>query len=214
LKIYRFAVFCFFFLAAALAIAQPPSLHGSKRSQQRQNREADKEDLTRLKNSLQQKRFRNAKILVPLPENSNVKIDRRLSKARRLCRPWTRDFLLAFGAKFYKEFKQPMKVTSATRTVADQKRLRKRNLNAAPVAGGRASSHLTGSTVDITKKGMSTKQIRWMREQLISLEKQKKIEATEEFKQPVFHVMVFKSYLPASKKKVIVQKKVQRPIRK
>lgn len=196
MKIYRFAVcFLLFAGAAVLAIAQQPSLRGSRESQRRQNRQADKEGLTRIKSRAQQKRFEKTGLLVSLPENRSVRVDGRLSKDRRVCRPWTRRFLLRTGLKFYKKFKQPIKVSSDIRTVPDQRLLRGRNPNAAPVTGRFASSHLTGSTVDITKKGMSAKQIEWMRRELISLEKQRKIEATEEFRQPVFHVMVFKSYL-------------------
>ena len=78
---------------------------------------------------------------------------------------------------------------SAVRTQEYQWKLQEHNGNAT-----NRSSHIFGSTVDIAKKGMSRKSIQWMRHYLLRFEKMGLIEATEEFHQAVFHVMVFKAY--------------------
>jgi hypothetical protein len=77
----------------------------------------------------------------------------------------------------------------------------KKNKNAAPVSGPTSSSHLGGSTVDITKKGLTKDEIRWMRKALLKLEAQDLVEATEEFRQSVFHIMVYKMYTQYVKNK-------------
>ena len=97
---------------------------------------------------------------------------------------------------FRSEFGESLQVNSCVRTVVYQRALAGRNGNAARVSGSRASLHLTGSAVDITKVGMSARQIRWMRERLLRNERQGMVEATEEFVQSVFHVVVFKKYDP------------------
>ena len=56
------------------------------------------------------------------------------------------------------------------------------------------SSHLTGATLDISKKGMSAKQLEWMRRVLGNLRARGYLYAVEEFQQPTFHIMVYKSY--------------------
>jgi hypothetical protein len=76
------------------------------------------------------------------------------------------------------------------------KRLGKRwnpayNANAAPIDGPRRSSHLTGSTVDISKLLGNTE---WLREYLWQKFDQGEIILVEETNQAVFHVMVLKHY--------------------
>jgi len=159
-------------LAAALLLASSASaavsLHGSPTALALQNRVANREDLSRLQ------------------------IDRRLPDEYSWARPETRLFLRKIGSDFARQFHEAIQVNSAVRTAEYQKKLRKKNGNAARGDSELTrSSHLTGATVDIAKKGMSTVELRWMRNRLIALEKAGCIEATEEHRQPVFHIMVF-----------------------
>ncbi len=82
------------------------------------------------------------------------------------------------------------------RTVAFQRSLRRTNGNAAPFEGDTASPHLTGATIDIAKHGLSMTEIAWMRGYLLPLEQEGKIDVEEEFQQSVFHISVYKNYLP------------------
>jgi hypothetical protein len=170
------------------------SLRGTNASLRRQNLRADRERLERIENERQLLKLRRQKQLVKLPANKTLVIDRRLKAQYRYCRPWTSRFLVDLGRNYYKNFKTPLQVNSAVRTCAYQKKLRAVNSNAAPTRGETASTHLTGSTVDLSKKAMTPKQVGWMRGYLYRLEQKEKIDATEEFSQAVFHVMVFKSY--------------------
>jgi len=166
-----------------------PSLKGTAGgSQRRQNRQADAEDLSRIKDA-EFKNFVAAGLLVPISENSSIDIDRRLKASRRYARPWTRTFLLNFAASFKAKFGKKLKVTSAVRTVEDQVRLHKRNGNASLT-----STHPTGSTLDISWKGMSKEQVAWVTSNLIALRNQGKLEAVREMRQACFHIMVFKKY--------------------
>jgi hypothetical protein len=70
------------------------------------------------------------------------------------------------------------------------------NGNAAPAEGDIVSPHLTGSTIDIAKDGLSRQEVAWMRRRLMGLEGAGKIDVEEEFEQSCFHITVYKSYAP------------------
>lgn len=184
-------IFAIFFLTN---VAAAHSLKGSPWALERQNEQADLDHLSRLTES-QLEFFKKRGLLVPLPSNEAVVIDEQLPEQYRWCRPWVRQFLIGVGQEYQKRFGEPIRVNSAIRTVEYQKELRWRDANAASAEKGPSqSSHLTGATVDIAKKDMSSDERAWMRHYLIALKHRGRIEATEEFWQEVFHVMVFKPH--------------------
>ncbi len=188
--------------------APKPSLRGSKAVARQQNTQADKERLTRLADEKQLEKFIKAGILVAIPENLYVTIDPRLDKTYRYCRPWTRDFLNDLGKAHYNAFKKPIRVNSAVRPISRQTTLRKRNSNAAPTIGPYRSSHPTASTVDIAK-GENAQWFRdYLRNNMRNKKKERVLTVVEEWKQPVFHVMVFKNY---GQKKVVASKRPATP---
>ncbi|MEK7089890.1 MAG: DUF5715 family protein [Patescibacteria group bacterium] len=175
--------------------AQTPShasrqagLLGSQESQDLQNEEAEKEGLTRIENDAILGRLKKEKILVKLPTHKNLKIDYRLPPQFRFCLPQVRTFLIKFASD--PRGRGRIVVNSATRTDTYQRRLRKHNPNAIIL-----SSHVFGCTVDIAKKGHTPAQLNAMREYLRALKIKGVIEPVEEFRQSVFHIMVFKSYV-------------------
>ncbi len=174
--------------------ATAASLKGSAESMHKQNEVADESDLSRIKNEEELKKFIASGILVPLPNIQEVFVDERLDARYRYVRPWTKKFLLDLGKKFYAKFGEGLQINSAVRTQDSQRDLVKKNKNAAKGVGKKASSHPTGATVDITKKGMSAPKIKWLRTELLTLEREGRIEATEEHSQSVFHIMVFKKH--------------------
>ncbi|MEO6964684.1 MAG: DUF5715 family protein, partial [Acidobacteriaceae bacterium] len=62
--------------------------------------------------------------------------------------------------------------------------------------GDTASPHLTGQTIDIGKKGMSSHEIAWMRSVLGQLQSSGKLDVEEEFQQACFHISVYETYVP------------------
>jgi hypothetical protein len=172
------------------------SLRGSPASMARQNHVANLHDLSRIADSESLDSMCRANSLVPLPSNRHIRINQKLDRRRRFCLPWTRTYLEKLAAEYHKLFGEPLQVNSAVRTVAHQKTLRVTNGNAAPATGPTASSHLTGATVDIAKLPCSAKGLAWLRTRLLADEQAGLIEATEEFQQAVFHVMVFKKAVP------------------
>jgi len=80
------------------------------------------------------------------------------------------------------------------RTVEYQRKLRRRNGNAAPETGETASSHLGGLTVDINKRGLTRQQHKFIEDYLFNLRQEGMIEVAEERRQPVFHVMISDRY--------------------
>lgn len=197
------------------------SLRRTPNSLYNQNRQADLEGLKRL-TERDLDMFIHEKILVPLPHNNvTVVVDSRLPKRYRYCLPETRDFLIDFGTYFRKETGKPIQINSAIRTVEYQEYLRnvKRNGNAAKSEGPKRSSHLTGATIDIAKKDMTPHQLKTARKYLLFFRKNKLADVTEEFDQPVFHAMIFRSkykefhekFELALNKPDVFQKEVSRP---
>lgn len=175
-------------------VATANDLRGSPASMKRQNVQADRDGLSRMTEK-QLEVFKKHQLLVPFPYNKTVIVDDRLPEKYRWCRPCTLKFIIDFNKDYESKFGRPIQINSAVRTVEYQKELRGRNGNAASAKmGSLQSAHLTGAAVDIAKKNMSFAELRWMRNRLIALEKKKLVEATEEFKQSVFHVMVFNKY--------------------
>ena len=171
-----------------------PLLRGSRESLVRQNEEIDRLQLPRIENDEELDGLVASDALVPIVESSSLRIHHQLEPKNRFCKPWTRQFVQDLADAYYREFRQPIQVNSAVRTVEQQKKLRRRNRNAAPIDGDTASSHLAGITVDISKRGMSRKQRRWISQYMLELQNLGLLEAAEERRQPVFHVMVSERY--------------------
>lgn len=186
-------IFCIVFFCSGISIAAE-NLRKTPYSLHEQNEQADADELPRLEEK-DLEVFKGSGWLVPLPDNNRtVIVDYRLSEKYRWCTHWTHRFLLDFGSKSKLFIGKAVLVTSAIRTVESQKSLIKINGNAAEAEGPKRSSHLTGATIDIAKKGLSKKQLDWIRNYLAELRKRGVIHVTEEFQQAVFHIMVFKNY--------------------
>ena len=67
-------------------------------------------------------------------------------------------------------------------------------LGAEPAQAQLASPPLPGTTVDIAKTGLKRKQRKWVEQYFYRLQELGLIEAAEERRQPVFHVMVSDRY--------------------
>ena len=171
-------------------------IHGSHESLVRQNQMVGQDLLERIEDDQQLSSLTDTQALVPLPENHKVTIESVLPENRRFCRPWTKSFVDAFAEAHWVKFHKYVQVNSAVRTVEVQQSLRRWNGNAAGLEGDTASPHLTGATIDISKRTMSRAEQQWAREYLFGLQKRGKLDAEEEFRQPVFHITVYKAFDP------------------
>ncbi len=188
----------------AEAVAKPPvQLRGSPTSLAYENQVADKWHLQRYKNADELRAAESAGQLVPIRSHGSVTVaedigdlDTANAEAYRYARPWVAWFLddLAADPSFPKG--ATFKVTSLVRSEVYQRRLLKTSLTAASGSTpSRRSSHLTGSTVDITTKEMPEPLKAWMRKALLNLERAGLVQATEEqYGSLCFHVMVFPNY--------------------
>lgn len=174
----------------------PAPMRGSHEVLVHQNIIATVEGLRRIQNDAQIQEMLAEKRLVSLPVSSMLQVDSRLPVNRRYCRPWTADFLSNLANAHAALFHHPFIVTSAVRTVHFQEHLERINGNAAPASGDTASPHLTGQAIDIGKKGMSMREIGWMRAYLGPLQDAGKLDVEEEFQQSCFHISVYKTYEP------------------
>jgi hypothetical protein len=171
-----------------------PVLRGSRESLYRQNEEIDRLGLQRVRDDQHLEQLVLASELVRLEDSRGMRVDPRLDPARRYARFWVRDFLADLGEAFYIQFGGTLQVNSAVRTIEQQRKLTRKNRNAAPAEGEIASSHLAGITVDLSKRGLSRAQKKWLVGYLKDLRDAGLIEAAEERRQAVFHIMVSERY--------------------
>jgi len=160
----------------------------------RQNQEIDRIELPRIQDDAQLEDLKASHALVPIEETETLRIEHSLDPTRRFCRPWTRDFVEDLSEAYYQRFHEQIQVNSAVRTVTVQKKLRRRNRNAAPAEGETASSHLAGVTVDLQRRGMTKDQIHFVERYLFYLNQLGLVEPEEERRHWCFHVMVSDRY--------------------
>jgi hypothetical protein len=179
--------------AAALA-EEPLRLRATPRSQVVQNQHADAEQLSRMRDDAMLRRFEEKGYLVKVPFETASYYLHSIPGRLRYLRPWAKLFLERLSAQFHARFGARLRVTSLVRTMQRQRRLEARNGNAAAATGPRSSTHLTGATLDISKRLMTRQQQAWVRRVLTSLKEGGYLYAIEEFQQPAFHVMVYRDY--------------------
>lgn len=180
--------------ALTIAAAADPSLRADSSSQEEMNRLADLDHLSRMEDHAMVQRWARLQLLVPIKERTRDYYLHAVSPSRRYLRPWTYVFLQRLGQQFRSRFGRPLRVTSLLRTVSYQRSLARRNRNAGPASGPKASVHLTGACLDISKREMTRTHQSWMRNVLASLHEKGYVYAIEEFTQPVFHVLVLRRY--------------------
>ncbi len=159
----------------------------------RENQELDRLQLPRIADEYELIRYELSQELVPVSESEALKFASDLPDNRRYCRPWTREFLEDFSQAYYEQFHSPLQINSLVRTVEQQHRLRRWNRFAAPEFGDTASTHLTGVTFDMSRRGLTYAQYEWIRSYLLPLQAEGMVDPIEE-RQPVLHVVVYEKY--------------------
>ncbi len=163
-------------------------------SQAIQNEKANTYDLSRMRNRAMIRRFYRAGLLDVVPTYTKYYYLHDIPRSYHYLRPWTKLFLDRLSREYYQRFRQRLRITSMIRTVVMQRRLIRMNPNAARATGPDRSSHLTGATLDISKRFMSYRGQVWMRHVLFRLAESGYLYAIEEFVEPCFHVMVYPNY--------------------
>lgn len=171
-----------------------PLLKGSHETLLRENEMIDVAGIPRIEDDEQLDALIDREELVRIPENDALRLNPGLLPNRKYARPVVIDFLHDLSTAYYERFNQPLTVTSAVRTIPQQRKLRRHNSNAAPESGDAASSHLSGLTVDLGKRGLTKQQHSWLEQYLKNLKDQNVVEPLEEHRQACFHVMVFQQY--------------------
>lgn len=184
----------------------PAPLRGTREILIHQNTMADDEGLQRVEDDADLRHMRATRQLVDFSENASLHLNPNLADNHRCARPWAVRFASDIARAYYARFHEPLQINSAVRTVSYQVRLQRVNGNAAGVRGDVASPHLTGEALDFGKHGMSVKEIAWMRLYLLPLMRGGKLDVEEEFQQACFHISVYRTYLPASKRRSVVRR--------
>jgi hypothetical protein len=174
------------------------TLRGTHDSLVRQNARSEQEALERIEDDADLHDRIARGMLVRVPESSALIVNPALPEDRRYCRPWTAEFVSDIARAHQAQFRKPLVVSSAVRTVEYQKQLMRVNRNAADAEGDIVSPHVTGATIDIAKSGLSRKEMLWMRDQLLAYQNAGVIDVEEEFHQRCFHITVYKNYASGS----------------
>ena len=111
-----------------------------------ENRRADMLGLKRYGTLVEVSRDVEAGVLVPVPNPA-----RKLPKERRYALPDTVAFAERLDQDFYEATRDHLVIDSAVRPRDVQSRLTRRNRNAAPADGARASTHERGTTIDFAR---------------------------------------------------------------
>jgi len=175
----------------ALAAA---TLRANSQSQVIQNEQADLDRLSRMEDHEMIARFARLQLLVPVESRTRDFYVHNVPDERRYLRPWAKLFLERLSRQYRSRFGGTLRVTSLVRTEDHQRKLQRRNPNAAAPEGEKRSAHLTGACLDVSKKGMNRSQMRWVRQVLSSLKEKGYLYAVEEFTIPNFHIMVHRDY--------------------
>jgi len=176
-----------------LDLSRPPMV-ATPRRLRRESAAATRDRLSRIRDLAMVERLRRKGLLVPVLSETPTYYVEGVEPRLRVARPWTRRFIEQLAQAFHDLFAQPLRITSLTRTVLTQRRLRRTNPSAAPADGPVRSTHLTGAAVDVSKRGLSDDEVAWLRTVLARLRERRLIHAVEEFREPHFHVMVRRAY--------------------
>ena len=181
-------------LSLTAAYVWGASLRATTESQKIQNAKADADHLSRMENDEMTERWRRLQLLEPIPVKTSSFYIHDIPVSGRFLRPWAKLFLTRLSSQFRKRFGKPLRITSLLRTAEHQRQLARRNGNAAESTGPKRSAHLTGASIDISKKGMTGSERAWIRNVLTHVRDKGHIFAIEEFQQPNFHILVYRSY--------------------
>lgn len=164
------------FAVLPLDASRAQSLRGSRESVDRMYRHAVAEHLSFFETTRGVKRAVRQGLLVRLSSNDEFTLHK---VAFPYVRPATRTFVQRLAREYSDECGEPLEVTSGVRPATRQ-----------PPNSVAESVHPTGIAVDLHKPSDPTC-LRWLRGQLLDLEGDGVIEATEEFAPAHFHVAVF-----------------------
>lgn len=196
-RVWMAAAFLSIFAVTDLQAQRPRELRGSRTKLSRQNGIARKANLSEMKDAAMIDRMtKNGYLVVVSPRGKGWYLDPDMGrdphcaymypeKLRRI-RPHVLKVMNSEGRIFADAFPgSSFKVSGLIRTEGYQRQLRRCNPNAA-----KRSPHLTGSAFDISKSGLTTREIAFLRRRMILLQKRGQVSAIEEVVTNSFHVFV------------------------
>lgn len=158
-----------------------------------QNIIADYYSMVRVKNTKDLAHLAEIGYLVPLEADAETYFVRGydIPPKYRYLEPDAKDFVEEFSQNYFTDIRNKAKISSATRTVGRQIGIRNTEFRefAALAWGDRATVHTTGRAVDISKRVMSKKGVKWSRNYLRNEEEKGRIILIDE-PGNVFHVFV------------------------
>jgi hypothetical protein len=161
---------------ATAGFAQAQSLRGSSSSLDRQVRQAEVHDYSRLRDANHVQRFVDAGLLVPVVETPDYWLK---AVSFPVARPAVKLFIERLASQYRAACGERLVVTSLTRPLANQ-----------PRNASRRSVHPTGMALDLRRPFPGPCRD-WLEETLLYLEGRKVLEATRETSPAHYHIALF-----------------------
>ncbi len=184
---------------AQLVFEQYPDLNGSKnhgKALAKENEIADARGLKRIEDIFELSNAIRSRFLVRVERSDDFYLDQNLLDGLHYAHPdaiaYLEEISEAYGEAFAVPQHKPLKITSLVRTEVYQRRLAKKNHNAAKGdALENRTVHTTGYAFDIGTKGLTQQQILWLADYLAEGIRQSRVLAIYEHKaQQDFHIFV------------------------
>jgi hypothetical protein len=151
------AIIAIWIMLASPLFARTKTFPATQDSIPAENRRSDTLGLKRYESMEEVRQDVAQSKLVPL----STPVSAKLTRERRYALPETVAFAQKLNSDFYDATGAQLVIDSAIRPSDVQKRLRRRNRNAAPADGARASTHERGTTFDLSRR-MSRARYRWL----------------------------------------------------
>jgi len=191
-------------LTNTFALAQKPSLKGSKESVARMELQAEIHDYDHLSTGRRVITFFRGGLLVQLKGNKNYRLDDEVSYP--YVRREIRLFVERWSSQSRSTCEDVLTITSSTRPT-----------NAQPSNASKRSVHPTGMAIDFRIPREKACRV-WVESTLLFLEGKRVLEATRETSPPHYHVAVFpnpyKEYVDSLKKKAAAAVKKKPPVKR
>lgn len=159
------------------ALAENPTLRGSRASMVRQNHVAREEDFSFLRTPAQVREFLAAGYLVPLSGNADYALGTGVSFPE--ARPEVRTFVERLGVQHHAACGERLVVTSLTRPLSEQ-----------PANAHALSVHPAGMAADLRVSRNAVCR-EWLENTLLALEAKGVLDVTREARPPHYHVALF-----------------------
>ncbi|MEZ5394661.1 MAG: DUF5715 family protein [Bryobacterales bacterium] len=195
--------------SSAVGVVSAASLRANRGSQAVQNERAD-DDLSRMEDREMVDRWVRLQLLERIPSKTSTYYLHAVHDENMYLRPWAKLFLERLSRQYHAKHRKPLRVTSLLRTTSYQKRLSGRNGNAAAAEDPYTLGALDGRLLGHLEERDDDVGTQLDAQRPLDAQSKGYLYAVEEFKQPVFHILIHRNYA-GYVDQVLAKKRLRRP---